>query len=122
MRATGTPWHNENVDSETTWLTLPELIERTGNSRNQLRRLMEDNVLPAVKEGGEYRVPEVFLDGDKPRNDVRGTVTLLLDMGFVQEEAIRWMLTSEDSLGTAPIAALAAGRKAEVRRVAQALA
>ena len=32
------------------------------------------------------------------------------------------MLAEEESLGTSPIAALLAGRKAEVRRVAQALA
>lgn len=101
---------------------MSELMERTGLSRNQLRRLMEDNVLPAVKDGGDFCVPEAFLDGDHPRNDVRGTVTLLLDIGFSNREAIDWMLENEDSLGTTPIAALGAGRKAEVRRVAQALA
>jgi len=34
---------------------------------------------------------------------------------------MRWLLNADDSLGTSPIAALRAGRKAEVRRVAQAL-
>ena len=34
---------------------------------------------------------------------------------------MHWLLTEEESLGTAPIDALRAGRKAEVRRVAQAL-
>ena len=37
-------------------------------------------------------------------------------------EAIDWLLSDEDSLGTSPVQALLAGRKAEVRRVAQALA
>ena len=110
------------MDSDTAWLTLSELIERTGLSRNQVRRLIEDDVLPAVKDGGELRVPAEFLDGDSPRKDVRGTVTLLLDVGFDHAEAIDWMLTAEPSLGTSPIAALQQGRKAEVRRVAQALA
>ena len=34
---------------------------------------------------------------------------------------MNWLLNEEDSLGTTPVAALQAGRKAEVRRVAQAL-
>ena len=51
-----------------------------------------------------------------------GTVTLLADVGFADDEAVEWMLEVEPSLGTSPIAALRAGRKAEVRRVAQALA
>ena len=41
---------------------------------------------------------------------------------YTDDEAMRWMLTPEDSLGVAPIDALRSGRKAEVRRVAQALA
>ena len=35
---------------------------------------------------------------------------------------MRWLLEEDDSLAAAPIDALRAGRKAEVRRVAQALA
>jgi hypothetical protein len=35
---------------------------------------------------------------------------------------MEWLLEPDDSLGVAPITALRAGRKAEVRRVAQALA
>jgi Rv2175c C-terminal domain of unknown function len=41
---------------------------------------------------------------------------------LIEEGAVNWLLSDEDSLGTAPIDALRAGRKAEVRRVAQALA
>ena len=37
------------------------------------------------------------------------------------DEAMQWLLNDEESLGVAPIVALRAGRKAEVRRVAQAL-
>ena len=47
---------------------------------------------------------------------------MLADAGFTDDEAIDWLLDEEDSLGTTPIEALRAGRKAEVRRVAQALA
>ena len=42
-------------------------------------------------------------------------------VGYSDDEAMHWLLTEEESLGIAPIDALRAGRKAEVRRVAQAL-
>ena len=47
---------------------------------------------------------------------------MLHDAGFTDDEAIDWLLTTEDSIGLPPIEALRAGRKSEVRRVAQALA
>lgn len=53
--------------------------------------------------------------------ELRGTLTVLADDGFDDEEAMTWMLEPEESLGAAPIDALRDGRKAEVRRVAQAL-
>jgi hypothetical protein len=46
---------------------------------------------------------------------------VLGDSGFTDDEAMHWLLETEDSIGMSPIAALRAGRKAEVRRVAQAL-
>jgi hypothetical protein len=46
---------------------------------------------------------------------------VLGDSGFTDDEAMHWLLTPEDSLGVSPVDALKAGRKAEVRRVAQAL-
>jgi hypothetical protein len=43
------------------------------------------------------------------------------DAGYSDDEAMHWLLSAEESLGVSPIEALRAGRKAEVRRVAQAL-
>ena len=59
-------------------------------------------------------------DGE-PLPELRGTLIVLGDSGFDDEQAMHWLLNPEESLGTAPIDALRAGRKAEVRRVAQAL-
>ncbi len=53
--------------------------------------------------------------------ELRGTIVVLGDAGFTDDEAMNWLLSEEDSLGVTPIEALHAGRKAEVRRVAQAL-
>ena len=63
-----------------------------------------------------------FLRDDAPLPELHGTAVVLADAGFSDAEALEWLLGEEDSLGTSPIAALRAGRKSEVRRVAQALA
>ncbi|MBD3753871.1 MAG: hypothetical protein IE935_15980 [Micrococcales bacterium] len=57
-----------------------------------------------------------------PLPSLRGTIIVLHDVGFSDDEAIDWMLTLDDTIGVAPIEALRAGRKSEVRRVAQTLA
>jgi len=108
--------------SEIPWLTLPDVAERCGLKISQVHRLLEERALLARRLDGVLRVPEPFLAGDEPLRELRGTITLLLDDGFSEDEAIDWLLEEEDSLGTSPIEALRAGRKAEVRRVAQALA
>lgn len=105
----------------TEWLTVPDLVERLGIPQGRVRRLLEDRVLLATRIDGVLKVPAEFIDGDEPVHELRGTIIVLGDAGFSDDEAVRWLLDDEDSLGTSPIAALRAGRKAEVRRVAQAL-
>ena len=108
--------------SERIWLTVPDLAERLDLTPTRVRRLIEDRNLLAIRRDGVLSVPEVFLDDEGPLPELRGTAILLGDSGYTDEEAMRWLLEPEDSLGVAPIDALIAGRKAEVRRVAQALA
>lgn len=108
--------------SDRTWLTVPDLAERLGITATRVRRLIEDRHLVAVRRDGVLKVPEVFLDDEGPMPELRGTVILLNDSGFTDDAAVQWLLAEEDSLVAAPIDALRAGRKAEVRRVAQALA
>jgi len=110
------------IPPDTDWVTIPEVAERFGVRPTQVHRLIEERSLLALRIDGVLRIPELFLAETEPLRELRGTVMLLLDDGFSEEEAIVWLLTEEDSLGTSPIAALRAGRKSEVRRVAQALA
>lgn len=105
-----------------TWLTVPELVERLGVSPGRIHRLCEDKHLLAARVDGVLKVPADFLAEDVPLPELRGTLIVLADAGFGDEEAMRWLLEPEDSLGAAPIDALRSGRKAEVRRIAQALA
>ena len=105
----------------TQWLTIPDLVEVLGQSQSEVRRLIEDNALAAVRIDGVLKVPAVFVADGEPVQELKGTIVLLRDCGFTDEELVEWLLTEEESLGATPIHALSTGRKTEVRRIAQAL-
>jgi hypothetical protein len=107
--------------SSAEWLTIPDLVEILNLPQGKVRRLLEERVLLGTRVDGVLKVPAEFLVDGEPLRELHGTVVVLADAGFSDDEAIAWMLAEEDSLGATPIAALRAGRKAEVRRVAQAL-
>ena len=109
------------VTQDISWLAMPDLVERTGLTVGRIRRLIEEHRLPATRRNGPLQVPELALVDDEPLPDLRGTMLVLLDLGFTEDEALDWLLAEEESMGIAPIEALRAGRKHEVRRVAQML-
>lgn len=111
-----------DVFSGRQWLTIPDLVDLLGVGQSRVRRLIEDRHLIATRIDGVLKVPADFIDGNEPLTHLRGTLIVLGDDGFSDEEAMVWLLSVEESLTVAPIDALRAGRKAEVRRVAQALA
>ncbi|RFA21350.1 DNA-binding protein [Subtercola boreus] len=88
---------------------------------SKVRKLIEEGSLLATRRDGVLSVPEVFIVDEAPMSELKGTIVVLHDSGFSNDEMMEWMLEPEDSLGAAPIDALLAGRKAEVRRIAQAL-
>lgn len=107
--------------AERTWLTIPDLVDVLGVPQGRVRRLIEERALLALRVDGVVKVPADFIRDQEPLGELRGTVIVLHDAGFSDEEAVKWMLADNEILGVAPIDALRAGRKAEVRRVAQAL-
>ncbi len=104
------------------WLTIPDLVDTLGLGVSRVRRLIEDKHLAAKRIDGVIKVPADFLKDGAPLTELRGTLIVLGDAGFADDEAVDWLIENDEILGTAPIDALRAGRKAEVRRVAQALA
>lgn len=105
------------------WLSLAQLAEALGERPGRVHRLLDENHLIASRRhGGGLQVPAVFISDGVPVAALRGTVFVLKDAGFSDDEAIDWLLAPEDTIGVAPIEALRAGRKSEVRRVAQTLA
>lgn len=107
--------------NDITWYTLPELSELFDLKVTQVHRLIEERSLLALRVDGVLKVPTDFVRDGAPLPELRGTLTLLADAGFSDDEALRWLVENEDSLGTRPIDALREGRKSEVRRVVQAL-
>lgn len=67
-------------------------------------------------------IPEVFLDDHGVVGELRGTITVLVDGGFTDDEALTWLLHQSEDLGLSPVEAIRQGRKTEVRRLAQSLA
>jgi hypothetical protein len=113
---------DDSARIETEWLTLPDLVEALDEPLGRVRRLLDHFHLVGSRRDGALKVPSVFIKEGQPIASLRGTVIVLHDAGFSDDEAIDWLLTPEDSIGLAPIEALRAGRKSEVRRVAQTLA
>ncbi|MFT4213034.1 MAG: Rv2175c family DNA-binding protein [Microbacterium sp.] len=106
---------------DTAWLTLPDLVEVLGEPLGKVRRLIDDAHLVGSRRHGPFAVPAVFVVDGRPLASLRGTVFALRDAGLTDDEAIDWLLAVDDTIGVAPIAALRAGHKSEVRRVARTL-
>lgn len=108
------------------WLTVPDLAERLGIALSAVRQMITDREVLSSRVGERkvVAVPAKFLDEEGVRPDLKGTFTVLADGGMKDEEILRWLFTPDDSLPVpgAPIDALRAGHKTEIRRRAQAMA
>ena len=105
------------------WLSISDVADRLGLPVSRVKQLLRDRKLLAVQRPtGEFCVPAAFLDGSQVIHGLGGTLTLLVDCGFSDSEALSWLFTADDSLPGTPVQALAAHRRTEVNRRAQALA
>lgn len=101
------------------WLTVPDLAERLGVPLSAVRRMIDDRELLSARVGERkvVGVPAKFLD-EAALPHLRGTFTVLADAGMKDHEILRWLFTPDSTLPVqgAPIDALIAGFKTEVRR------
>ncbi len=105
------------------WLSISDVAGRLGLPLNRVKQLLRDRKLLAVQRPtGEFSVPAAFLDGNQVIRGLHGTLTLLFDCGFADQEALRWLFTADESLPGTPIQAICEHRGTEVNRRAQALA
>ncbi len=119
-------WHSLDVTDVfqrvKNWLTVPEAAELLGVPLGRVHRLIEDHHLISIKRDGVQYVPAELIVDQEPLPSLHGTIIVLLDAGFSLESAKQWLYTHNDILGQSPIEALVAGKKSEIRRLAQALA
>ena len=105
------------------WLSLPDVADRLGIPPGRVKQLLRDRKLLAVnRPEGALAVPAGFLDGHQIVKGLSGTLTVLFDCGFGDEEALRWLFTADETLPGTPIQALSARHGTEVNRRAQAQA
>jgi Rv2175c C-terminal domain of unknown function len=67
-------------------------------------------------------VPAAFIVGNQVVRGLAGTLNLLIDCGYTDPDALRWLFTADETLPGTPIQAIAQNRGKEVNRRAQALA
>jgi hypothetical protein len=118
-----TPSSDDVLDPQVEVLTLPDVAQRLDLPVTKVRQALRDGHLVAVRRDGVLRVPAAFLTEDGAIvKGLPGTITVLADAGFTQEEMVRWLFTADDTLPGRPIDALRATGGREVKRRAQALA
>jgi hypothetical protein len=104
------------------WLPLPDVAERLDIPVTRVRQLIRDHRLLAERRDGVLYVPAAFISGDQVLKGLPGLLTVLLDAGYNDAEALQWLFTEDPTLPGTPVDALTDNRSREVRRRAQALA
>jgi len=125
----GTPVDDSNPDAAADddleelvgeWLTVPDIGERMGLRLSDVRQMIEDRQVLAVRIGPRdvVSVPSKFFNEEGPLPELPGTFTVLGDSRMTDAQILRWLFTPDDSLPVqgAPMDALLAGFKTEVRR------
>ena len=103
------------------WLTFPDVAERLDVTVSQVRQMVRERALIAVRLDGVLRVPEELIAGRTVLKHLPGVLTLLHDAGYNDEEALRWLYSPDDTLPGTPATALSGDSATEVKRRAQAL-
>ncbi|WP_280719495.1 Rv2175c family DNA-binding protein [Kitasatospora sp. MAP5-34] len=104
------------------WMYLPDISEQWGVPVTEVRDMVKSGKLIAVRRGPNksLQVPAAFIDGPGLVKHLSGTLTLLRDCKFSDQEILEWLFTEQSSLPGSPIQALVENRGTEVKRRAQA--
>ena len=105
------------------WSDWAQTAEALGVTVTRVRTLIREHQLAAAVpvKGQGPKVPSAFVQDGEIVKGLSGLITMLHDIGFGDEETIRWIFTDEDLPGR-PIDALRENRGSEAKRRAQALA
>ncbi|WP_370591137.1 Rv2175c family DNA-binding protein [Saccharopolyspora montiporae] len=100
---------------------LPDVAERFGQPVTRVHQMIRDGHLIALRREGVLGVPTAFLTDTAVVKGLPGTITLLRDAGYQEDEILRWLFTADDTLPGTPIDNLRGDRGREVKRRAQAM-
>jgi hypothetical protein len=103
------------------WLTVPDVAERLDVPVTKVHQMIRDGALLAVRREGVLRVPAELVANRTVLKHLPGVLTLLRDVGYNDEEALRWLFGADDTLPGTPARALGGDLATEVKRRAQAL-
>jgi hypothetical protein len=104
-------------------LPLPDVAERTGRDIMAVRQLLKDGKVIGSRRPGDdilcIHVDQLDEEGN-PVKHLPAVITLLRDAKYSDEEALRWLTTSDDTIPGTPLQALRENRGTEIKRRAQA--
>src|SRR5690606_15705384 len=93
----------------TEWLSVPDFAARINVRDSRIRDLLREHHLIAVRRGenNALALPADFIvDGDHAPHilpTLKGTITVLADAGLTDEQAIDWLFTVHQELGSTPM-------------------
>lgn len=102
------------------WLTPAQVAERFELSEARIRQMLRDGVLLGTLRDDALRIPVELAADRTVLKHLPGVLTLLRDVGYNDEEMLRWLYTPDESLPGTPAESLST-RPTEVKRRAQAL-
>ncbi len=102
-------------------IPLADVAERLGLPETRVHQMIRNGHLLAMRREGVLGVPTVFLTETAVVKGLGGTITLLRDNGYNEDEILRWLFAADDTLPGTPIDALRGDRGREVKRRAQAM-
>lgn len=100
-------------------LSVPQVAEHLGVIVTKVHQWIRERQLIAVRRDGILRVPAGFVMDGEIVKGLPGTITLLTDAGYSDQEIIDWLHRADDSLPGTPVQALRENRGREVKRRAQ---
>ena len=115
------PAGQESGSAVPDWTPLPDVAEQLGTDVVQVRQMLREHRLVALRRDQVLVVPALLVHDGHIVKGLSGVLTLLADAGYSDEQAVDWLFRADDSLPGRPVDALRQNRGTEVRRRAQAL-
>lgn len=111
---------NDPATGSPTYLPVPDIAERLGLVVTKVHQLLRDRILIGTRRDGVLVIPGEFVQDGVVVKGLPGTITLLTDGGYSDQEIIDWLFAEDPSLPGSAIRALRDNRGREVHRRAQA--